>query len=343
MAALTAPAAAAESEAIGGPGANTVVGAGKGWTVWSEHPRGASSYTLIVLSPGGGVTSRPTVPGRSVPFDIDVGVDASGAVVATYSRCQSEPVAHGGANPRAGGGLPQYTTGAKCSIRILNLLKGTERSVPRAGSDASEVLPSLSGRKLAYIAVPRKGGSRKAVLMVRDMKTGERTRLYTGPRRRGPVRTAQGPTSVDTDGRSVTSAWRHRNARDRTFDSDVLVQRIGERKRTVVASATNTSDTPYVTALAPTLAQRHVHYLLSFGRGFCERRFSTPKRHAAYGIQNSETAASPVSAVLDGGRLVVVEVFADSSAPYAATSSVQIVSYPEGPFTATAQPGQICG
>jgi hypothetical protein len=333
--------AAAGPEAIGGPGANTIVGAVKGWTVWSEKPRGAPDFSIVVVSPAHHIVSRPDVPHRSVPFDLDAGVDAHGAAVAAYSRCRTEPAATGGANPRAGGGAPQYTTGRGCSLRLLDLLTGRERRVAKSPKDESEVLPSLHGRTLAYVAVP-KAGSGRAVLMVRDMKTGRRTRLFTGTRRHGTLTTAEGPTSVDTDGRSVTSAWRHRNRRDRTFDSDVLVQKLGARKPTVVASATNTEDTPYVTALAPTLVGGRVHYLVTFGRGFCERRFTSRRRTPVYGLQNSQTTTSPVSAAVDGGRLVVVEVFADKDSPGLPTTLVQIVSYPEGAFTSRPHTGQVC-
>src|SRR3954454_13530867 len=134
--------------------------------------------------------------------------------------------------------------------------------------------------------------------MGRDMKTGRRTTLYRGTRRRGTLTTAEGPTSVDTDGRSVVSAWRRRNRRDRTFDSDVLLQKRTARKPQLVTTATNTEDTPYVTAFSPTLAGGTVHYPITSGRGLWERRSSTPKRPPAYGIQRSDTVPTPVSGVV---------------------------------------------
>src|SRR4029079_4101319 len=85
--ALAAPAQAAP-EAIGGPGATTVVAAGRGWTVWSEKPRGAGACSLSVVSPSHEVSSRPEVAHRTVPFDLDGGVDRSGRAVVTYSRCR---------------------------------------------------------------------------------------------------------------------------------------------------------------------------------------------------------------------------------------------------------------
>src|SRR4051794_21947439 len=88
--ALALPAHAAP-ESIGGPGAATVVAAVHGWTAWSERPRGARDYALVVVSPSHHVISRPAVAHRRVPFDLDGGVDAAGRAVVTYSRCATEP------------------------------------------------------------------------------------------------------------------------------------------------------------------------------------------------------------------------------------------------------------
>ena len=324
------PALALTAVVIGSPGAITNVAAVDGWTAWSERPRGALTFSLVVVSPVNAVVSRPAVAPRGVPFDLDGGVDARGRAVLTYSRCRTEPAASGGANPGEGGGAPQYTSGSGCTLRILDLRTGRERRVPKAAQDASEVLPSLHGRTLAYVAVRKRGGLRRAVLMTRDMRTGRRTQLFTGARRRGPPATAQGPTSVDTDGVRVASAWRHRNTRDGTFDSDVLVQRLSAQRPTIAASATNTEDTPYVTAFAPTLEHTRVHYLITYGNGFCERRFVSDSRAPDYGIQRSGLGLSPVSGVVDGARLVVAD-------------PEEIIVYPEGRFSARPDPGQVCG
>lgn len=340
---LAAPANAADPVVIAGPGGATMVGATKGWTAWSERQRGATAWRLVVRAPIG-LISRPAVKPSSVPFDIDLGTDASGEVIAAYSRCKTEPVATGGANPRAGGGLPQYTTGKGCSIRILNLTTAEELTVPRPGSDESDVLPSLSGSKLAYVAVRKAPRYRRAaLLMVRDQKTRKRTLLHSGGRLRGSVTTAEGPTSVDTDGRSVTSAWRHRNRRDQSFDTDVLLQPIKAHEPTLVASATNTSDTPFVTLLAPTLNANRVTYLLTFGTGFCARRYAKGRRYPAYGIERSSDTASPLSAAVDGNRLVVSEVYANSRSPFTPIDNGQIVDIAQGRFTDKARPGELCG
>jgi hypothetical protein len=309
----------------------TMVGAAGGWAAWSE-PAPGGGYALVARAPDG-TTARPVIAPRGVPFDVDLGIDAAGRVVAANTRCSRAPLAAGGANPRAGGGLPQYTSGGECSIRLLDLVSGVERRVPRYG--ASEVLPSLAGRTLAAIAVPRgRPGRHGAALTVRVLG-GRPRRLWTGRRAAAATGAAEGPTSIDTDGRRVTSAWRHANRRDGSFDSDVLVQGLGAKRPTFANSATNTEDTPYVTALAPTLARGGVVYVLSFGgHGFCSRRFAAAGRAPSYGLQHTSDPATPVSAALDGDRLVVAET---------AGTQTQVVEYAQSPFTRYAAPGEFCG
>src|SRR5690349_22784019 len=102
--------------------AATVVGAGGGWTAWSEARDGA--YALVTRSPDGTVSSPP-VATRHVPFDVDLGTDAAGRTVAAYSRCTTEPRATGGANTIG----PQWTSGRACSLSVLDLATGRERRV----------------------------------------------------------------------------------------------------------------------------------------------------------------------------------------------------------------------
>src|SRR3954469_6043293 len=145
----------------------TVVAAAQGWTAWSELRDGA--YVLVLRAPEG-TTTTPAVATRGVPFDLDLGTDAAGRPVAAYSRCTTEPRPTGGANTIG----PQWTSGRGCSIVLLDLATGRETKVRRAASDSSEVLPSIAGSRLAYIAVPRKGS--RAVLVFRDLRTGRATR-----------------------------------------------------------------------------------------------------------------------------------------------------------------------
>ena len=341
---LACPAiATAQFRSIGSPASPVMVGADKGWRVWSERRLfGPDLWQVVVRAPEGNVFSRPTVAQRAVPFDIDVGIDAGGEVVAAYSRCSDEPEASGGVNPFASGGLPQYTTGKDCSIRILDLTTGEERTIRRAGRNDSEVLPSIAGRRLAFVGTSEGGkGARRATLFVRDLVTGRDTRLFTGPRARGSVTTAVGPTSVDTDGRTVASAWRARDGR--SFRSRVLVQRVSAAKPTVAGSAVDPPGTAFATVFGPTVVGRYVSFLHSFGHGFCERRFARRGARPAYGIQASRRTAAPVSAALDGDRLVIADVQADDRNPTEPGETGQIVEHSRRDYAARADGDERCG
>src|SRR3954469_22961202 len=156
----------------------TVVAAAQGWTAWSELRDGA--YVLVLRAPEG-TTTTPAVATRGVPFDLDLGTDAAGRPVAAYSRCTTEPRPTGGANTIG----PQWTSGRGCSIVLLDLATGRETKVRRAAGDATEVLPSIAGSRLAYAAVPKQGGTKRALLMLRDLRSGKATRMDAGPRRAG--------------------------------------------------------------------------------------------------------------------------------------------------------------
>jgi hypothetical protein len=240
------------------------------------------------------------VASRGVPFDVNLGFDARGRIVAAYSRCAGEPALHGGANPRGGGGLPQYATGRGCTIRLLDLATGSEQDTGILG-----VLPAVGGQALAFVRA--EGGG--AVVLVRDLVTRASRVLQRGPLRRA----ARSPPR---------------------FDSRVFVEGRHHRRPTLVAGATNTSDTPFVTAFSPTLGAGRVTYLLSFGTGFCERRWARGRPSPAYGLQRSSSPASPVSAAVDGGRLVVAEV--------AGPDGGEIAEFGQRPFTGVAGPGELC-
>lgn len=303
-----------------------MVSAAGGWTAWSDRDADGA-YRLVLRAPDGAI-SRPAVEPRRVPFDVHLGFDALGAPRASYSRCAHEPALHGGADPAAAGGLPQYATGRGCLVHQLDVVSGTELlPYPLVRG----VLPAQAGTAMAFV---RRAG-RRAEVVFTDLSSGATRVLQRGPVRRAAPLAAQGPTSLDTDGRRTTWAWRLRDPRAGTFDSRVFVEGPGERRPTLVAAATNTSDTPFVTVFTPSLGAGGVHYLISFGRGLCERRWASRSTTPAYGLQRSAAPRGPVSAAVDGARLVVAEV--DGS------GGGEILEFGPRPFTAGAEPGELCG
>jgi len=304
--------------------AATVVGAAKGWTAWSELRDGA--YVLVTRAPEG-TTTTPAVKTRGVPFDLDLGVDASGRPTAAYSRCTKEPRQTGGANTIG----PQWTSGRGCSIALLDLATGVETKIRRAGTDTSEVLPSVAGSRLAYIAVPRKGSTSRAVLMFRDLRSGKATRMDSGPRKAASAGFAEGPTSVDADGRTVVAVWRYMDREFHSFDTDVRVRALGARKPFSAAGASNSEECSYDTVLSPTLSGRALLYLETTGNDWVLGR--TPQtrrsnRFAAFSPADEERV--PTSAAVDGSRLVVSDT--KTKIGGGATGETRVLETPVGSF-----------
>lgn len=136
-----------------------------GWLVWSE-PDGPA-WRLVGLRHGAKRTFA--VAARPRPFDVDLGTDARGRVVATYTRCTSY----------AGPAWRSVDEG--CTIRVLDLAAGRER---RAGvphpSRASDQTPSMRRGRIAF---SRRAPSHKDVMQLRlwDSRTRRLTRLPHGP------------------------------------------------------------------------------------------------------------------------------------------------------------------
>ena len=85
---LLAPAAArANSTVVTTLSAESPITAGRGWLIWSVHS--GNGWSLEGFHDGRiatlGVASRPQ------PFDAQVGTNAAGAPVVTYSRCRVTP------------------------------------------------------------------------------------------------------------------------------------------------------------------------------------------------------------------------------------------------------------
>jgi hypothetical protein len=133
---LAAPAAA---DPIAQLGDQAPIAAHGGWIVWSAK-RGAA-FRLFAWHDG--PTTQLDVRGRQRPFDVDVGTDARGRAVATFSRCRGFRT------------IPSYEirreVGVDCRIRVVDLATGRERGggvpQPRGASDA---WPSMWRGRIAF-------------------------------------------------------------------------------------------------------------------------------------------------------------------------------------------------
>jgi hypothetical protein len=122
--ALAAPASAQGPPAVA---ADVPIGAYGGWIVWSAP--GPGGWQLMTLKEG--AMAAVAVATRPDPFDVDLGTDARGRLVATYSRCSP--------------------TGRSCRVHVLDLASGVE-TVPaiRRPARASDRWPSMWRGRIAF-------------------------------------------------------------------------------------------------------------------------------------------------------------------------------------------------
>lgn len=139
IAACAAPATAAPVPLATVP-ADVPISAGSGWVVWST-PATGGGWGLAAWH-AGQVIPLP-VGHRAQPFDVDVGTDANGRAVATFSRCTTAPTLLFG--------LVQPWTGAGCRVRVVDLATGRERAggVPRP-KRTSDTTPSMWRGRIAF-------------------------------------------------------------------------------------------------------------------------------------------------------------------------------------------------
>lgn len=173
--ALLAPAAArANSAVIASLSAETPVSGGHGWLVWSVASAGGWSLESFHE---GRLATLP-VAMRPQPFDAQVGTDAAGAPVVTYSRCRVTPVMEdAGLYVKGTGTLTEPNTGAGCRLRVLELDSGRERSAsvpePRGVSDTT---PAMWHGTLVFA---RKAAGHGRVSQIMLSLPGHRSRLLT--------------------------------------------------------------------------------------------------------------------------------------------------------------------
>jgi hypothetical protein len=84
--ALISAAPAAADQAIAEIGRESPIAAHGGWEAWSAFDESAGTYQLALRDPSGAVKPAPIAPART-PWDVSLGPDAGGNVVAVYRSC----------------------------------------------------------------------------------------------------------------------------------------------------------------------------------------------------------------------------------------------------------------
>jgi hypothetical protein len=236
LALLFAAAPARADETIATVAAPGPVSAYGGMTAWSALDPATGRYRLTVSGPDG-IRTLP-IRSRKVPFDVDLGRDARGGVVAAYSRCSREP-----RRQTLGNALiahPDWRSGSGCRLWRYSFASGRETRIGHtAARGASEFLPTLWEGRVAFARrYPARAGlsGQRAYLYVRD---GDRTRpLPPGARsayrvciggncHRQRLVVEPGPTAMDLHGSRLALAWDSGSRTGPT--SSVYVETIGRR------------------------------------------------------------------------------------------------------------------
>jgi hypothetical protein len=227
---LGAGAASAEDTVVATVPAQTQIDALGGHLLWSVPDATGGKWQLIDRVNG---ADHPLAIDKSVePFDVDLGRDRRGRLVAVYSRCR-EPLAESGSNfGRRGCDVYRYDVSAARETKIARI----------ATRHADEYEPSLWGSRIAFLRV--KPG-RNEHLHVRNLRTG-----------RDVTPTRVGSVLWDLDQRSRATAVRSAGE----FSEQVRLAALGHRTRALLATPGSGAAAQEYATVHPTFADSHTVY-----------------------------------------------------------------------------------
>jgi hypothetical protein len=282
----------AGAEPLDLPHAVTPVAAYGGRLAWSRLDRATGRYRLVTRA--GGVTREVPVAPRGVPFDVDLGPDERGRVVAAYSRCDREPPA-GGAFVE----FPKWADGRGCRLYRFDFATGRETPIAAANAPgASQFLPSIWRARVAFARVyPRRPGMRGRLpyLYVRALSGGGRSRrLPGGPRGvisvGGSAELVGQPTGMDLYGRRLAFGWAYR-ARFSNTPTEIRLDTVGGGGA-VLERVLDASEITGDDFTAPAVAGGRVFYARTLYGD------TTRSSYRRYDIRSRRFAAAPAPPVL---------------------------------------------
>jgi hypothetical protein len=136
-----APAASATPQTLASVTVRAPIAAYGGWVLWSAPVSGGWGLDAYHA----GKTTALRVTPRPQPFDLDLGTDRAGGVVATFSRCAHTP------GYSEGDALFQELNGTGCRVHVLNLATYRESTpaIPHP-ADTSDTTPSMWNGNIAF-------------------------------------------------------------------------------------------------------------------------------------------------------------------------------------------------
>jgi hypothetical protein len=160
-----------------------------------------------------------------VPFDVDLGPDASRHTVAVYSRCAEDRSAW-----TLGATFASFAAPGQCALYRYDFASGTESRIPNIIGSGSFYLPTIWKTEIAYVRVGRSGTPR---LVVQQLRATRRHRIHAISLPGGPASATGGPGPVSLSLRAgvLAFAWQNvsQTAYGRTFDSTIYMDTASPR------------------------------------------------------------------------------------------------------------------
>ncbi|MGI9099769.1 MAG: hypothetical protein ACR2H2_14985 [Solirubrobacteraceae bacterium] len=137
LAALAAAVPARADDMVAELSRATPIAAYGGALAWSAHDAGSDRYRLVVAAPGAAPAAAP-IPSSRRAFDVSLGPDSQGRVVALYTRCKG--------------------VATRCDIYRYRLVDRRESKLGFSSPREDEAWPVQWGNRVAFVRRHAKGG-----------------------------------------------------------------------------------------------------------------------------------------------------------------------------------------
>jgi hypothetical protein len=230
---VAAPAAAADTEIATLP-SQTAVDALDGHVVWSVQDDATKAWRLVDLANG---AQRPLpVASSASPFDVDLGHDRNGRLVAVYSRCR-EALREDGANFGRRG----------CDIFRYAFATARETKVESVSSRLDDYEPTMWHARIAFVRAHLHADGVKERMYIRDLRAGRTRRLRGGSG-------FAAPRDLDLRSRTTAVRWVHE------FSEDVRLAFAGRSGRALLVTPGSGAAAQQYSTLRPTFTDAHTVY-----------------------------------------------------------------------------------
>ena len=191
----------AHGEVVASEHAASPIAAFESYAAWSRAD--GRRFRLIIWHDGR--LHRAAVAPRAAQFDVDLGRNAAGRVVAVYSRCTKTK------HPLPGY-MPFPADNEGCDLYQYDLTSQRERRLRGPSTKgSSEFLPAIAGRRLVFarLASPRSSQASFPQLVSATLGHHYRERLLPRPTSHATREGSIGPRTIDARGSVAAIGWEY--------------------------------------------------------------------------------------------------------------------------------------